>query len=143
MEAWLQIKGVPGGDQPRRAWKSGMAKAITMAVKDVHLALVQRASGAKEAWDSLKRVHVQAGYARRLQLRAGAPSARTAGSRCRHFARMYALNDELIACGSKPDDEEVVMLLETCPRSRAYASTIAALTVMSTRDMKPPRLTRS
>jgi hypothetical protein len=56
---------------------------------------------------------------------------------------MYALNDELIACGSKPDDEEVVMLLETCPRSRAYASTIAALTVMSTRDMKPPRLTRS
>jgi hypothetical protein len=46
---------------------------------------------------------------------------------------MYALNDELIACGSRPDDEEVVMLLlEGLPRSRD-ASTIAALTVMSTR----------
>jgi hypothetical protein len=43
----------------------------------------------------------------------------------------------------KPDDEEVVMLLlEGLPRS-SYASTIAALTVMSTRDMKRSQLTRS
>jgi hypothetical protein len=48
---------------------------------------------------------------------------------------MYALNDELIACGSRPDDEEVVMLLEGLPKVEAHASTIAALTVMSTRDM--------
>jgi hypothetical protein len=42
-----------------------MAAMITMAVKDVHLALVQRASGAqRRTWDSLKRVHVQAGYAK-------------------------------------------------------------------------------
>jgi hypothetical protein len=68
-----------------------------------------------------------------LQLRAEQRTfTKTAGSLQAYFG-MYALNDELIACGSRPDDEEVVMLLlEGLPRSRD-ASTIAALTVMSTR----------
>jgi hypothetical protein len=41
-------QGVPGAISQDGHEKSGMAKAmITMAVKDVHLALVQRASSAK------------------------------------------------------------------------------------------------
>jgi hypothetical protein len=123
--------------------KSGMAKAIIMAVKDVHLALVQRASSAKEDLDSLKRVHVQAGYAKtvaaacRAHLHQGQRESLQA-----YFARMYALNDELIACGSRPDDEEVVMLLQEGLPGRGCQHPLA-LTVMSTRDMNRSQLTRS
>jgi hypothetical protein len=141
MEAYLSIKGCWEATSQAEHEKSRMAKAyIAMAVKDVHLALVSRASNAKELWDSLKRVHIQSGYARRLQLRKEQRSIvkDSAESLQAYFARMHALTDQLIACDCKPDDEEVVMLLlEGLPKVDAYASTIAALTVVSTRDMQP------
>jgi hypothetical protein len=124
MEAWLQIKGAGAISQDGHE-KSGMAKAmITMAEGCAPRSGAAREQRKEELGTVSKRVHVQAGYADGCScVQKQRTFNKDSGESLQaYFARMYALNDELIACGSKPDDEEVVMLLlETC---QGRASTI-------------------
>jgi hypothetical protein len=101
MEAWLQIK-VPEAISQDGHEKSGMAKAmITMAVKDVHLALVQRASSAKEAGTVSSEFTCKLGTPDGCSCAEQRTFIKDSGESLQaYFARMYALNDELIACGS-------------------------------------------
>jgi hypothetical protein len=62
-----------------------------MAVKDVHLALVQRASSAKELWGQSQASSRASGYARRLQLRAE-HLHQDSGSRCRRTSLVCTLS---------------------------------------------------
>jgi hypothetical protein len=71
MEAWLQIKGAGAISQDghEEQWRA----MITMAVKDVHLALVQRASGSKGGLRTVSSEFTcKLGTRRRLQLREAA-----------------------------------------------------------------------
>jgi hypothetical protein len=74
---WLNQRGA--GRRSAKGMKSGMAKAIIMAVKDVHLALVQRASSAKEDGQSQASSRASGVPEDGCSCVQSAPSPRTAG----------------------------------------------------------------